>query len=224
MGMPTCRACAQLVAAKAAATWGRGGAHPVGQAGPGVGLMDHDGDLPAPGGEVQRGADIAADAHQDVGAGLVQDAPGLLHGAGQPAGQPQQVQRKACAGSGTRSMVASSRPAAGTSRVSIPAGVPTARSRAPGRAARRARGDGQERADVAGGSAAGEDDGQVLGVHEVLVTLSCGLRSVCAAAGSAADFSILFGPDGRVPSVPGRGTAPRRRRTATSAGPSRRRK
>ena len=54
------------------------GADPVREPGPGVGLVDDDGDLPAPGGKVHRGADVAADADQDVRPGLVQDDAGLF--------------------------------------------------------------------------------------------------------------------------------------------------
>ncbi len=62
------------------------GTDPVGEPWPGVGLMDHDRDLAPPGGKVQRGADVAADADQDVRPGVVQDAAGLPHGAGKLTG------------------------------------------------------------------------------------------------------------------------------------------
>ena len=47
--------------------FGHPGADPVGQARAGVRLVDHDGDPAPPRGEVERGADVAADANQHVG-------------------------------------------------------------------------------------------------------------------------------------------------------------
>ena len=67
------------------------GAYLVGQAGPGVGFMDNDGDVAPPGGEVERRAHVAADAHQDVGFSVVEDFSGLPDRTGQPSREPQQI-------------------------------------------------------------------------------------------------------------------------------------
>ncbi len=150
------------------------GADTVCQARAGVGLVDHDRDLPAPGGKVHRGAHIAADAHQDVGAGLVQDGTGLLYRTGHPAGEPEQVhggparERDPADGGqiqpGGRNQPGF-HPARGAHCQELHSG-----QRLP-----QGTGDGQERADVSGGSAAGKDHGQRrLGVHKGLFTLSCG--------------------------------------------------
>ena len=147
--------------------------HTVRQSRPGIGFMEHDRDVPPPGGKIHGRADIPADADENVGTGLVQDHAGLLDGAGEAGREAGAGPATVCAESGTRLMVASSTPAAGTSRASIPSGVPTARSRARGGFPDRMR-DGEQRADVPGCSAAGEDDGQGrLGTHEGLLPLSC---------------------------------------------------
>ena len=66
------------------------GADPVGQPGPGVGLVDDDRDAPA-GGEVGGQRDVAAEADDDVGAGLVEHTASGPGRAGQPGGHGEQA-------------------------------------------------------------------------------------------------------------------------------------
>ena len=72
-------------------TGGEAGAEPVGQAGPGVLLVDDDRRAAAPGSEVGRGRDVAAEADDDLGAGAVDGVLGGTHRAAQVGRQPQQV-------------------------------------------------------------------------------------------------------------------------------------
>ena len=133
--------------------------HPVGQARAGVGLVDDDGDLPPPGGEVHGRADVAAHSHEDVRAGVVEDAPGLLDRAGEAAGQPQQIrggparERDAVNGGQLEP--------GGRNQPGLHAGG-RSDGEQPGVGARIADGggDGQQRIDMACRSAAGEDHGQ----------------------------------------------------------------
>ncbi len=171
--------------------------HAVGQSGPGVGLMDHDGDPPAACGEVQRRADVAADAHQDVGRCLVKDASGLPDRTGQPSGQPEQVNgrfpRKRHPVDGGQFY------AGGGNQPGFHAGGCAHREQpGVGHGGPQCGRDGQQGADMAGGSAARQDNGQVLGSHLVLRTLSCGCFAAGGSAGlPCAEFQQSLGPHGR---------------------------
>ena len=176
MGMPTCRAARpSLVAAKATATWAPRPA-PTRLARPGRVLASW-----TTIGIFRRRAARYIGVHTYPPTPTRTSAPASSRMAPAcftaPAIRPGSRSRSAegLRGSGTRLMVARSRPAAGTSRASIPPGVPTARSRHSGAGLPEGAGDGQQRADMAGGSAAGKDHGQGrLGVHEGLFTLSYG--------------------------------------------------
>ncbi len=66
-------------------------ADPVGQAGTGVRLVHHDRDSAALGRQVARGGHVAAEAHQHLGARLVQDLRGRPDGGAEPPGDRQQL-------------------------------------------------------------------------------------------------------------------------------------
>lgn len=175
--------------------FGQHRANTVGEAGTRVGLVDHNGDPPPPGSQVHGRAHVPANAHEHVCAVFVQDPAGLPYGPGQSAGEPDQVHGGFAR---QRHPVDRGKVQAGRRhQAGLHAGrCPDGKEAGFRRGGPDGSGDGKQRADVACRSAAGEDDGEVLGSHLVLGTLSGGfLRAGGSAGGPVAELQHPLGPD-----------------------------